>query len=72
MDPVDCDFLLDRIAQKPNSLQRLAFAHQFNGNSALANFCRVVDGAKCDKEQQLPTELLLFWDKEAYKVYNNF
>ena len=78
-DPEICNFF-QRIQEfGEDRIARLAFAYQFIGLLAFADFCQVVhskikmmEKKEEDDEidEQLSTDLMLFWEKKAYAVKN--
>ena len=74
---------LTEFSGESSRLNQLAFQHQFKGDLALADFCRVVENVYRRRkmaasnesqklDEQLPTDLLLLWSKEAYAVGHSF
>jgi hypothetical protein len=86
-DDPDFEEIQSRLTEfrgESSQLNQLAFQHQFKGDLALADFCRVVENV-CRRrkmaadanesrklDEQLPTDLLLLWSKEAYAVGHSF
>lgn len=72
-----CNFL-ERIQEfGDDRIARLAFTYQFIGLLAFADFCQVVHSTskamekneeKIEIDEQLATNLMLFWRKKAYAV----